>query len=105
MQQNPQLIKTKHSNIPIVTEKDDLKKIKVVHVENKLQLIQRINGGDAFVLINKHKHIYSRGKNNEPPWTACKQHATILAPSEVVTYSGRSFLLFGFPSGLVLCAP
>lgn len=83
-------------------EKKDLKKITVVRVEIKLQLIKKINGGDAFVLINRHKHIYSKNKDNEPPWTACTQHATILALSEGVTYSGRPFLLFGFPSGLVL---
>lgn len=82
-------------------EKKDLKKIKV-YVVNKLQLIKKINIGEAFVLINRRKHIYSRGKDNEPPWTACTQHAAILAQSEGVTYSGRPFLLFGFPSGLVL---
>ncbi len=38
-------------------EKKNLKKIKVVHVENKLQLIKKINSDDAFVLINRHKHI------------------------------------------------
>lgn len=64
--------------------------------------MKKINSNDGFVLINRRKHIYSRGKDNEPPRMARTQHATILAQSEGVTYSGRPFLLFGFPSGLVL---
>lgn len=53
-----------------------LKKIKVVDVENKLQLIKKINGRDAFGLINRHKHIleikimsrHGRRAQNTPPF-------------------------------------
>lgn len=97
--------KTMHSQIPVMKGKEDLKKIKEVHVEKMLQLITKRNSSDAFVLINRHKHIYSIDKDNEPPQMVCTQHITILALNEGVTYSGRLFLLFGFPSRLVLWAP
>lgn len=92
---------TKHSNI-LAVKKRKKRKIYKKKKSKKLQLIKTINSDDAFVLINRHKHIYSRDKDNEPPWTTCTQHAAILALSEGVTYSGGPFLLFGFPSGLVL---
>lgn len=82
--------------------KEALKKIKEVYVEKRLQLITKINSSAAFVLINRHKHIYSIDKDNEPPQMVCTQHITILALNDRVTYSGRLFQLFGFPSGLVL---
>lgn len=55
-----------------------------------------------FVLINRHKHIIILEIKTLSCQSVCTQHSSVLAQSEGVTYSGRPFLLFGFPSGLVL---
>lgn len=57
--------KTTHSQIPVMKGKEDLKG--EVHVEKGLQLNTKTNSSDAFMLMNRHKHIYSIGNDNELP--------------------------------------